>query len=345
MRVFVSGVASASHLVPVAACVRTLLDRAGPSGVTVVDLGLVRFLGQPRVAEADLRAVLPDDPRLHVRHAHGPADWAGRPGERLVYVAVGAPGIKAWLRLVSTNRRRPRCLVVDEGLGTYGGWRSRWAAGKRESRRGVRARLRALVRALAVTAAARLLTDERWALYLRGPDGWHTDPRLAQEYRRRLAPSAAGTSPPDAVLLSQPWVELGQLTERRYVAVLREVERICAAAGLSLVVRPHPAEDRRRLAGMRLQDAAVPAELDRSVVDAAQVLGWNSTALVNLHALHGTPVLRLALPELGAVERGMSDRQRSLLGAFVAGPVPLDALAGCLRTSGWHRPGDLDSPG
>ena len=329
-RVFVSGVASASHLVPVAACVRSVLDAAGDAPVTVVDLGVVRFLGVQRVSEEQLTAALPDDPRLRVVHARTPGDRVARPQEALVYVAVGAPGIKPWLRLVAANRRRPRCLVVDEGLGTYGGWRTRWAAGRREGR-GALAGLRAPVRALAVTASATLLTDERWALHAPGPDGWRTDPRLAAEYRRLLPPSTGRSGAPVAVLLSQPWVRLGLLSAERYAEALREVERVCASAGLALLVRPHPVEDPADLAGLPLQQSALPAELDRRVVDASVVLGWNSTALVNVVALHGTRALRLTLPELDPVERTMSSRQRSLLAAFVPGPLTLPALAARLR--------------
>ena len=334
-RVFVSGVASASHLVPVAACVRSVLDATGDATVTVVDLGVVRFLGVQRVSEEQLTAALPEDPRLRVVHARTPEDRVARPQEALVYVAVGAPGIKPWLRLVAANRRRPRCLVVDEGLGTYGGWRARWAAGRREGR-GALAGLRAPVRALAVTASATLLTDERWALHTLAPDGWRTDPRLAAEYRRRLPPAGAPASV--AVLLSQPWVRLGLLSAERYAEALREVERVCASAGLALLVRPHPAEDPADLAGLPLQQSALPAELDRRVVDAAVVLGWNSTALVNVVALHGTRALRLTLPELDAVEQTMSSRQRSLLAAFVPGPLTMPALAARLRGEGPSGP-------
>lgn len=330
-RVFVSGVASASHLVPVAACVRSVLDDAGDAPVTVVDLGVVRFLGVQRVSEQQLRAALPDDPRLRVVHARTPDDRVARPQEALVYVAVGAPGIKPWLRLVAANRRRPRCLVVDEGLGTYGGWRTRWAAGRREGRSAL-AVLRAPVRALAVTASAAVLTDERWALHALGPDGWRTDDRLAAEYRRLLPPT--GPALPVAVLLSQPWVRLGLVGAARYAEALRAVEQVCADAGLALVVRPHPAEDPADLAGLPVQQSSVPAELDRQVVDAAVVLGFNSTALVNLTALHGTRSLRLTLPELAGVERDLSPRQRSLLAAFVPGPLSLDELAARLRAEG-----------
>jgi hypothetical protein len=326
-RVFLSGVRSRSHLLHVAAYLRYLSETAGVGHVHVVDLGLGAFLGEPRVTPADMDTRLPIGPRLSLVHASGPADWRARPGESLVYLAIGAPGIKPYLRLRLVNRRRLQVVVVDEGLGSYGGWRARWAAFRRQGGRGACA----LVRAVAVSTAARRLTDDRWALYRPGPTGWQLDPRIAAEFRARLPLSVGAASPDTAVLISQPWVELGQLSAGRYTAVLRGVQAACAAAGLALLVRPHPAEDPSHFDGLPVAHSSDPAELDRAVVDAGVVLGFNSTALVNLAAVYGTPVLRVAMPELAAVEAGMSSAQRSLLDAFLPPPVQIDELPAQMR--------------
>jgi hypothetical protein len=328
--VFLSGVRSRSHLVYVSAYLRHLLARPGVGRVTVVNLGLGAFLGVDQVSPADVSSQLALGEQISTEHATGAPSWRGEPGEALVYLAVGAPGIKPYLRLLLANRRALHRVVVDEGLGSYGGWRSRWAAGRRQGGRGPTAALRAV----AVTSSQRLLTDERWALYRHSAVGWQADARIASEFRARL-PLTAGGGGDVVVLMSQPWVELGQLSAQRYLAVLDDARRACAAAGLTLLVRPHSAEDRARYVGLPLQGGLPagqgPAEMDRDVVDAAVVLGFNSTALINLAAVHGTPVLRLALPELADVEASMSPAQRSLLAAFVPGPIPIHALTDWLR--------------
>lgn len=322
---------SRSHLVYASAYLRHLLRQRGVGRVTVVNLGLGAFLGVEQVTEGDVTSRLPAGERISVEHARSAENWRAKPGEALIYLAVGAPGIKPYLRLLLANRSRLHRVVVDEGLGSYGGWRARWAAGRRQGGRG----LRALLRAVAVTLAQRCFTDERWALYRRTGSGWWPDSRIASEFRAQLAPAAPGAGNRAVVLLSQPWVELGQLSAERYLSVLQDVRRSCAAAGLSLRVRTHPAEDETRYALLQrdgcLDDGSGPAELDRTVVDAATVLGFNSTALINLSAVFGTPVLRLALPELAAVETGMSAGQASLLDAFVPGPVPISELTDRLR--------------
>lgn len=325
---FLSGVSSPSHLVYAGAYLRHLLAGRPDRHVHLVDLGLGSFLGVRRVSEQDLRDLLPRSPRLSVTEARGRPDWRARPGEQVVYLAVGAPGIKPYLTLTRLHRRRPRCVVVDEGLGSYGGWRSRWAAARREGRRGPWG----LVRAIAVTTAQRRLADERWPLYRKQDGRWQVDDRQA-DWFAALEAQAGPALPPGrrAVLLSQPWVELGQLPAARYLAILREIEAACTAASLTLEVRPHPVEDRERYAGVLLREGRGPAELDPAVTGARVLLGFNSTALINLAAMRGIPALRLGLPELAEVEAHTSTRQRSLLAAFLPAPVALGDLAERLR--------------
>lgn len=335
---------SRSHLVYASAYLHHLMSQSGVGRITVVNLGLGAFLGVEHVTEDDIVAQLPAGAQISIEHATGPQSWRAKPGESLIYLAVGAPGIRPYLRLLRANRAGLHRVVVDEGLGSYGNWRARWAAGRRQGGHG----LSALVRAMAVATAQRCLTDERWALYRRSGPGWQPDGRIVSEFRAQLASSASNGRSRSVVLISQPWVELGQLSADRYLTVLHDVDRACTAAGLSFRVRPHPAEDRGRYHALRINgtidDGLGPAELDRSVVDAATVLGFNSTALINLSAVYGTPVLRLALPELAAVNSGMSAAQRSLLDTFAPGPVPIAALAELLRAQGRPAPCPNRSP-
>lgn len=323
---FLSGVASVTHLVYAAAYLRHLLADDGRQQVTVVDLGTSGFLGVSRVSPADVAAHLPDDRRMSIVRPAGLHTWRAERGEEIIYLAVGAPGVKPLSRLLVHNRRRVRCVVVDEGLGSYGGWRTRWAAGRREGKTVVRA----TVRALTVATSRRRLVHEHWPLYVRTSQGWDVDARIASEFRRQLH-AKDDPQPGVVVVLSQPWVELGILSADRYLGVLTGVLASCADAGYSAVVRPHPAEAVRRLYGLPLAHDSGPAELDRSVTQARAVLGFSSSALVNLAALYGTPVLRIAVPELDRLDVVMSDAQRSLMAAFLPAPIRLVDLAAAVQ--------------
>ncbi|UXY15549.1 alpha-2,8-polysialyltransferase family protein [Chitiniphilus purpureus] len=327
LRVFLSGVASASHLIYVGAYLDARL-RAGDA-ITVVCLGFSRFLGQQHVDLDTVRRGLPAHPALRVV---GPeAGWRARRGEALLYLAVGAPGIKPWLRLKRANPlRHLHCVVVDEGLGSYGDRRARLAAIRREGGRGWRAALRAGV----VSTAQHALADERWALYRQAGGDWQVDPHIAAWFRARQAGAADGVR--RLYFISQPWVELGQVDAAQYRALLDRLADTARAAGLALLVRPHPAEHRAKYGDLPLDVSDGPIELSGLAATAAAVTGFNSTALVNLAAIHGRPVFRIALPALAGVEAGLAPRQRSLLDAFLPAPLPVGDLAGWLAA----LPGD-----
>jgi hypothetical protein len=330
VRVFLSGVASVTHLIYAASYLRHLIDTStGP--VIVVNVGLRRFMGQANVTAQDVAALLPADARLSLVTPEGPDRWHSRPGERRVYLGVGAPGIKPYLRLRAAAVGRPlHVVVVDEGIGSYGDWRTRRDSWRREG-----GRLPGSTgRALAVAAARGLLTDERWALYHHDLAGWRVDDRGAAEFRRRLGEFGPGatTDGRSAVFLSQPWVELGVLGEQAYLGHLREIAAGCQAAGFSFLLRTHPAEDRDRYAGLAVSQQRGPAELDPEVAGAVVVLGTSSTALLNIAALYGTPAMRVAVPGLAHLDDALSAGQRSLLDAFLPAPAGIDDLSNRLNT-------------
>jgi hypothetical protein len=135
--------------------------------------------------------------------------------------------------------------------------------------------------------------------------------------------------PGRAVFLTQPWVDLGLVSEERYLRHLDETADVLGARGLSLVIRPHPAEPARRYAGRPVLDTDIPAELDRAVVSAEVALGADSTALLDVAALWGTRSLRVTMTELDGLARGLSADQRALLDTFLPKPVrPRDLPTG-----------------
>jgi len=324
VRVFLSGVKSTTHLVYAASYIRHLL-RTSRGPITLVDLGIGRFMGRANVCERDVHDLMPADDRLTVLTARGSERWQAEAGERLVYVGVGAPGIKPYLQLRRTHRLRPiHTVVIDEGIGSYGTWRTRRDACLRQGSSAPWA----TIRALAVSTSRGVLACERWTLYRDTEPGGQVDPRVAAEFSCFPAPSAPAAR--TAVFLCQPWVDLGLMEERRYLDHLDEVADACASAGLRLRVRPHPAEDAARYRDFEVTTARGPGEMDPHVAGATVVLGTSSTALLNVASLYGTPALRVAVPELAHLDDQLSHRQRSLLDAYLPPAVPVCFLAGRL---------------
>lgn len=312
--VVVTGVRNPSHLVHISSYLRHLLagdcDRLGVSYV-----GGGRMLGRITVDEAEVARLLPDDPRLELDFPTGTAKWRFPAEARAAYVAVGAPGLKPYGRMVAENRgRRIPVIVTDEGLGSYGDWRTRrdaWA------RQGVPQPWRT-VRSLAVSAGERALTSQRWALYRRDAAGtWRVDERVAAEFRLRLGPVAEPGSSADVVMLTQPWTLFGSISVEAYRAHLTELAEEVVAAGRRLVVRPHPAEDPALYEGFPLLPGSGLAELDPTVVGAAEVIGGPSTALLNLAALYRMRARLVDPPGLGLLDQ-LGFGQRTLIETFVA---------------------------
>lgn len=326
VHVVVTGVKSRTHLVYVASYVRTLLEGAEAVKVSLVEAPA--FLSAPTIGVDDARALLPRDPRLTVEQ--GMPGWRFDDGARAVYVAVGAPGLKASLALRRADPlRRIECVVTDEGIGTYGSFASRREA---ITRQGV-STMRAALRAGLVQTSARLLTTRRWAAYERldgsadASHGWRVNPHVAEEFTRDLDGAEPGTSR-DAVILTQPFVDLGLIDESAYVDYVTTLARAAANAGLRPVVRPHPAERHGRYDALTVTadgswlagTGTGPAELDRAVVSAAVVLGGPSTAMVNLAAMTGMPVVWASEPSLAYLDHEVSHDQRAIFETFLGRP-------------------------
>lgn len=318
-RVLLSGVRNPTHVVHAASWLRHRLTAGDRLELDVLDLG--SFLGRARVGEADLDRLLPADPHLLRVRPRGEDRWRHPASGRLTLLSVGAPATRAWTRVLAANRgRAPRVVVVDEGLGSYGDARTRLAAYRRQGG----SLARSAVRAAVVEGGNRVLTGERWPLYRETTRGWEVNAEVAHEFHRGLAGPAAPAN--RVVYLSQPWPEIGVLPREAYRAHLREVARRCAAEGADLVLRLHPADDPEAYADLATVEAGGPAELDRTVTTAATVLGTQSTALLNLAAVHGVRALRLEVPGLAGLEEALGARQRSLLRAYLPAPLSVDAL-------------------
>lgn len=326
--VTLSGVRSRTHLVHVASYVRHLLATCAGE-VVVRSMGTAGFLGRTTVTAEDVVGFLPDPARLAVHTDPDPAALAPGRDVDWVYLAVGAPGIKPWLRMAAHQPlHRPHVVVVDEGLGTYGTWRTRRDAWVRQGG----GLVWPTVRALAVSSAVGLLTDERWPLYRRLPGGgpWQVHEPVAEEFRRRVVlPEQRAAR---AVYLAQPWVAMGVLDAEDHRRHLHAVEQAVREAGLDFVIRPHPADHDDSYRGLPVSVGTGPAELDPEVVASQVALGTTSTALLNLAALYGMQAVRVQHGSLAHLDDGLGADQRALLDQFVPTSAPPEDLTATIRT-------------
>lgn len=296
--VFWCGVASRAHVIYGAAWLRQLRGE-----VTVSLFPPRRFLGAEALTVDDVQAMAPD--HVTVIPVEHPLRLAA--GSRPWLLSVGAVGLKPWasVRRAIGAKRLP-VVVTDEGLGSYGTATTRRRSWARE---GVREPWRT-VRTAAVFGGTAALATSRWRLYLQTPTGWNLNAPVADEFRRHGQRHSADGG---VVFLSQPWPELGVMTEGRYMAHVDDVARAAADAGLSFAVRPHPAEPSGRYGRWPVLDGAGLAELDPAILNATAVAGATSTAMLNLAAIHGVPALRVSTPALDVLDRQLSSRQDSLL--------------------------------
>lgn len=258
-----------------------------------------------------IRWYLPDDER--VGFAAEPPGAA----RDVVLLSVGTPALRPWLR-ERLRRRRLTSVVIDEGLGSYGGVVSRGRALHREGSGWTSAIVRAVVR----TVATRL-TRRHWSLYRRTPTGWGVSDDVANAFRTRT-PRDLPERRAAVVFLSQPWVDLGVLDESVHLDHVRRLDAAVTAAGLEFLVRPHPHEPGERYAEFNLVPNDEPAELQATCVSAVAVLGETTSALLNLAGLHGVDAIRVRGPAFDHV--APSRRQESLFRSIVGPVVGIDDL-------------------
>lgn len=304
VRVLWGGIASRAHIVYGASWLRQFGE---PVRVAVAEPR--GFLHAGQLTLDDVAQMLPDGITAE--------PWTAKTDVNSVeaLLSVGAVGIKPWLR---TRRgiglRRLTVVVTDEGLGSYGGWVTRRAAWRRE---GIREPWLSL-RTTAVVGATRVLTSKRWATYAVRDGRWAVRPVIADEFRRHARRTPG---PPTAVFLSQPWPELGVISEPEYLEHVAAAAGVAQRHGLDFSVHPHPAEPAERYATWPTHRGL--AELTQAAVNASVVLGATSTAMLNLAAIHGVPALRIAPRPVEALDEGLSRAQATLLRQYLGQTVPM----------------------
>lgn len=324
----VTGMRSLSHGLYLAAFVQSLLTGQTQKIVVTVHRQPA-FLGAAEYSLADLREILPRDERVSLEDAATSGarklGWEFMPEAQAFYVAVGSVGGKAWWRLRRSGQRF-HTIIIDEGIGSYGSLRTRWLALRREGA----SRGSAAIKAGARTILAHW--GKRHPAYWQHGNTWVADENLRKvlKFARNYGESAetfAGTTASvtrtEAIILPQPWVELG-LTDAVHVqAYVAEMAQWAKSSGFQPYVRPHPAQQAINLQGLAvpLISNSIPAELDPRCVRAGMIIGGPSTALLHLAAFFGVPAQWCSPPGGEVFDEQLSARQRSLLEFFLGKPL------------------------
>ena len=318
--VVLTGVQSLTHLVYASSYLRHRLTTDGS-----VD-GIRLFVAPTRellakFSESEVRDLLPADERLTTILVEPGSRWWRGLGADCVLLSIGAPGTRALARLLRARwGRKPLVVVVDEGIGSYGNWRSRRAAYARKGGREPEVSLRAA----AVAGANAVVPDVRWSLYRRTGGRWFVDPVVAAEFRHHL--DDQNLEQPSVVYLTQPWVKLGVMSVAEHARHLDHLRAESERQGFAFAVRPHPLDDADLYRDQWVLTKRSAAEFDRRIAQAHLVIGGSSTALLNIRALHGSRVMRIGTPGLAGLDRTLSARQRSLLDAVLPAPVDVDQI-------------------
>ena len=322
--VVLTGVQSLTHLVYASSYLRHRLTTDGSiDGIRLFVAPTGELLA--KFSESEVRDLLPSDERLTTIMVEPGSQWWRGLSADCVLLSIGAPGTRALARLLWARwGRKPLVVVVDEGIGSYGNWRSRRAAYARKGGREPEVSLRAA----AVAGANAVVPDVRWSLYRRTAGRWFVDPVVAAEFRRHLDDQQLER--PSVVYLTQPWVKLGVMTESEHTRHLEHLRAECERNGFAFGVRPHPLDDADLYRGQWVMTKRSAAEFDRRIAQAHLVIGGSSTALLNIRALHGSRVMRIGTPGLAGLDRTLSARQRSLLDAVLPPAVNIEQVRSAL---------------
>lgn len=322
--VVLTGVQSLTHLVYASSYLRHRLNTDDAiDGIRLFVAPTPELLA--KFSEAEVRGLLPADERLTTIIVQPGTPWWRGLSVDCVLLSIGAPGTRALTRLLRARRgRKPLVVVVDEGIGSYGNWRSRRAAYRRKGGRDPEVSLRAA----AVAGANAVVPDVRWSLYRRTGGRWFVDPVVAAEFRLHLDDQQLER--PSVVYLTQPWVKLGVMTVPEHARHLAHLRAECERQGFAFGVRPHPLDDPDLYRDQWVMMKRSAAEFDRRIAQASLVIGGSSTALLNIRALHGSRVMRIGTPGLAGLDRTLSARQRSLLDAVLPPAVDVDQVRSML---------------
>jgi len=189
-----------------------------------------------------------------------------------------------------THKSRIATVVIDEGIGTYAGFPYRYQEFCRENNPGIPDKLLycLIYPANQHLLKSRYLIDHDWRLIHREPFGKLSLNNIAiscyrDTFRRDSSHGMTKDDRPDILLITQPLVELGLVRLGEYQNILSRLGNTASAAGLSVKVKCHPAEEQATYDeyGFKLIESSGTAESIISQLQPRLVLGFSSTTLIN----------------------------------------------------------------
>ncbi|QOV62488.1 polysialyltransferase family glycosyltransferase [Kosakonia pseudosacchari] len=310
--IYISGVLNESHLVYVASFIHKIKNESNFNFEIYYENNL-RFLTNTKIntniIEKWLGKVTYVKPGKGVRAGYR---------KEILHLFIGSVGIKPAL---SMRKKNITCkisnIVIDEGIGSVSDIHTMQKVYMRERKIN---HFKAYLHALVYLYLKRgILAKQIWRLF----DGLKPNQQIIEFIKAKSVPLRYENTS-YLLLLTQPWVKLGVITEDEYIDYLRNIISEANTLELKLIVKPHPSEDFQLYEnlGLKVIDTLTPVELCFDFANCVAVIGFNSTSLILLNAIYNTPAFRLSFEKLDRVVR-CSHLQECLFKKYASQPMTL----------------------
>lgn len=289
--IYISGVLNESHLVYVASFIDQIKNE-GNFNFEIYYENNSRFLSKAKInssiIEKWLGKVTYVKPGKSIRVGYR---------KEIFHLFIGSVGIKPVLLMRKNNITcKISNIVIDEGIGSVSDIHTMHKVYMRERKiNSFRAYLYAF---LYIYLKRGILAKQIWRLF----DGLKPNQKIMDFIKAKSVPLKYENNS-YLLLLTQPWVKLGVLTEHEYKDYITNIICEANALELKLIVKPHPSENFQlyQELGLNVIDTLTPVELCFDCDNCLAVIGFNSTSLILLNAIYNTPAFRLSFEKLDRV--------------------------------------------
>lgn len=320
--IFVSGVINESHLVYVASYIEKIKVQYNLNFKIYYEYNF-RFLSDQKIDTSIVEKWLGQV--TYIKHGS-----CVRTGFRcrIIHLFIGSVGIKPIIQMRLRNLfSKITNVVIDEGIGSVSDINTMKNVYVRERNL---SQLQAYLYAFIYLYVKRgFLAKNIWRLF----NGITPNEKLMHFIKKKCEPLKVENSS-YVLLLTQPWVKLGVLTEREYHDYVLDLIKHVTDANLKLVVKPHPSEDIFLYESLKLNliRCKTPIELCFDHVYCKSVIGFNSTSLILLNAIYNVPTYRLRYGKLEDIVT-FSPQQESLFNKYSSNPMSFVEISKILNAS------------
>ncbi|MEQ4451541.1 polysialyltransferase family glycosyltransferase [Kosakonia sp. YIM B13605] len=305
--IYISGVLNESHLVYVASFINKIKNE-GNFNFAIYYENNSRFLSSAKIhtsiIEKWLGKVNYVKPGKSIRAGYR---------KEILHLFIGSVGIKPVLLMRKSNITcKISNIVIDEGIGSASDIHTMQKVYMRERKiNSFKAYLYAFIYFYLKRG---VLAKQTWRLF----DGLKPNQQIMDFIKAKSVPIKYDNTS-YMLLLTQPWVKLGILTEDEYKDYISNIISEANALKLKLIVKPHPSEDFQLYEnlGLNVIDTLTPVELCFDFDNCFAVIGFNSTSLILLNAIYNTPAFRLSFEKIDSVV-SCSRLQESLFNKYTS---------------------------